>query len=360
MCGDPQCTCFPKRGLIVCSAGLGPPFTEVPSFDREISAKTTELRLSGNALRQVRPTDLERANWPRLSFVDLRLNPHLNCDTLRNIPPEITVLSDCIQTTDNHFEGSNINSTHPNFQAAAEDETDDKEETSRSPPIKVDQIADSRSLQKYREPSDQRPAPRRHQTEDSLNVEFVRNVMSKESDEHQFAEKTLHAKLDVDSWAVTEEAGPDKSDEGRDEEAGSSAKETEHETQGIHMERDFKLHASGKLPEPVISSHPGQSRLKGLVANLVALQDKHVGHRQADRKGNKGTKGKQSKVRVSGVLRGKLTFGDELNKDNVQHQMTSGQKSSRNQMASLRRTVSNRKPKTVTFAFNGFIKLRLR
>ena len=28
-CGRPKCTCFTQRGLVVCTPGLGPPYTEV-------------------------------------------------------------------------------------------------------------------------------------------------------------------------------------------------------------------------------------------------------------------------------------------------------------------------------------------
>ena len=94
-CGDPPCTCFPERGLAACSPGLGPPFTRVPTFTHREAANITRISLSGNALEAIAPGDLARERLPNLRTVDLRLNPKLDCSTLRNIPMEVTVITDC-------------------------------------------------------------------------------------------------------------------------------------------------------------------------------------------------------------------------------------------------------------------------
>ena len=81
---------------MVCTPGLGPPYTEVPAFSRQEAQNMTRINLSGNALTYIGIRDFNKVTWPRLEVVDLRLNPNLDCKTLDNIPDGIIVYTDCI------------------------------------------------------------------------------------------------------------------------------------------------------------------------------------------------------------------------------------------------------------------------
>ena len=95
-CGRPRCTCFNQRRLVVCTPGLGPPYTEIPAFSRQEAQNMTRINLSGNALTYIGARDFNKITWPHLEVVDLRLNPKLDCKSLDNIPDGIIVYTDCI------------------------------------------------------------------------------------------------------------------------------------------------------------------------------------------------------------------------------------------------------------------------
>ena len=96
-CGRPKCTCFTQRRLVVCTPGLGPPYTHVPTFSRQEVLNMTRINLSGNALTTIGVRDFNEITWPHLEVVDVRLNPHLDCRTLDNIPEGVVVYTDCIE-----------------------------------------------------------------------------------------------------------------------------------------------------------------------------------------------------------------------------------------------------------------------
>lgn len=102
-CGNPPCLCFQKKKVVACST-LGPPLSEVPLFNAHEVENMTELNLARNSLSQIGPLDINRRVWKSLAVVDLRVNPDLDCSTLKNIPIGVRVLSTCAYD-DSHEDG---------------------------------------------------------------------------------------------------------------------------------------------------------------------------------------------------------------------------------------------------------------
>jgi hypothetical protein len=55
----------------------------------------TSLLLSQNNIVRINDGDIEHKDWPALYYVDIRDNPDLECDSLKNIKPPVLVITDC-------------------------------------------------------------------------------------------------------------------------------------------------------------------------------------------------------------------------------------------------------------------------
>ena len=91
-CANRACICNREEKRIRCENF----FRQVPNIPVEDLEGKEQLDLTNNQITHINEDDFNTIGTFDVNYVDLRGNPNLDCSTLRYIPKNITVASDCV------------------------------------------------------------------------------------------------------------------------------------------------------------------------------------------------------------------------------------------------------------------------